>query len=372
MLAVTTRGTRLVRPTVAAMPFRSVAAAPALSALLAMANAIAGSVPDTSALALNRAVALFLSFVDWIGVGPAVNVVIAFIVARCAPPVDLDLPPGFTNPVLPTTAVANVDCLRRAARKCLPRMSVWLEALEAGPVVNFCTEIGGRVKRLKSQKKPFLFVMVEKAWKMWGHGSLPERRDATAIVVGFFYGCRASELAAMRRGDVEVLHTGVVRVVFKARKNRRTVLGTHDPQIICAQHHLLTTALRTWLARLDGLGATALTPLFPAMRGLRMNTALDAATFRSMVRKVDPQCVAHSLRAGMATEAWAAGVPLESIMALGGWTSPVATMYIIGSVEETVAASSRLGSAGMRYEADALHARLGTARLQRSTWTGLT
>ncbi len=55
-------------------------------------------------------------------------------------------------------------------------------------------------------------------------------------------------------------------------------------------------------------------------------------------------------------------------MSLGGWTSPVAVMYIIGAMEETVMASARLGSAAMRFDADGLHAQLGTARLLRTTW----
>jgi hypothetical protein len=71
----------------------------------------------------------------------------------------------------------------------------------------------------------------------------------------------------------------------------------------------------------------------------------------------------------MTMEAWAAGVPLEAIMAFWGWTSPVAVLYIVGAMEETVSASTRIGGSGMRFEADGLHAQLGTARLRRQTWT---
>ena len=71
----------------------------------------------------------------------------------------------------------------------------------------------------------------------------------------------------------------------------------------------------------------------------------------------------------MATEAWAAGVPIEAIMALGGWTSAAAVMYIVGANEETVQASRALGSARMSFDADGLHASLGPARLLRSTWS---
>ena len=182
-------------------------------------------------------------------------------------------------------------------------------------------------------------------------------------------GVSVSELIALSRGDVALLAGGVVRVTFRQRKNRRTLLGMHDPQTIHAQHCLLTDAGSIWLQFLDSKGAKEDTPLFPSLRGQSvLKTRLSADTFRNAVKAVDPLCVTHSLRVGMATEAWAAGVPSAAIMALGGWTSETALMYIIGCNEETVSASRRLGAAAMRFDADGLHAQLGTARLNRGIW----
>jgi integrase len=343
---------------------------PRLLPFVAMAGVIATAIPERSAAALATAVKTFTAFLEWVRFTgpPAVEPLVGFIVARCAPPVGVDLPDGFVTPVLPTTAVAGVDALRRASRLGVESMVPWRAALDAEALHAFCSAVGGRVHHLRSQKRPFLFQMVARAVTMWGCGTMLDRRNAAAIVVGFFFGCRASELAALQRGDVSVLDSGVVRVVFRARKNCRSVLGLHDPQRIVGRHALLHSVVTGWLRDLDGLGATSATPLFPAMRGGGGLRPLAPAAFREIVRRVDPGCVAHSLRVGLATEAWAAGVPIEAIMALGGWTSPVALMYVIGANEETVHASARLGSAQMRFDGDGLHAQLGTARLQRATW----
>ena len=78
---------------------------------------------------------------------------------------------------------------------------------------------------------------------MWGSGSVSDRRNATAIVFGFFFGCRAAELSMLEFRDVSVLSDGTVRATFRHRKNRQTTLGTHEPQVIHAKHALLTEAI---------------------------------------------------------------------------------------------------------------------------------
>ena len=240
------------------------------------------------------------------------------------------------------------------------------------------------MKKLKTNKKPFLFTKVQEAWERWGKPStgsgseiqdIASLRDAVSIVLGFFFGCRAGELVAFQIKDVSLVGE-IVRLTFHKRKTLRSALSTHQSQTISASHPLLCEALRTWLGRLKELGAPTSTPLFPSFGKIRSVKTiiwsrivpLSAATIRFRCKDIDPDCVAHSLRAGLATEAWAAGVPTEAIMALGGWTSPVAIMYIVGASDETVAASMRLGSAAMRYEGNDLRAKLGTSRLSRSTW----
>ena len=368
----TKAGVKTLHPNVAASPFASPDSFPLrLRTLVVTAAAIMCTIPDSSARALAHAESAFFAFLNWAGatfLPPAVELLVAFIVLRCTPPVDTDLPAGMSSPVLPTTAVSYVDALRRLARKGNDRLRAWLPALESDLLYSFCREVGGRVKKLHTMKRPLLFKYVMMAWTNRGNTAVG-LRNATSIVVGFFYGCRVSELIALNRGDITLLPDGVVRLRFRQRKNRRTILGTHDPQVIHAQHDLLTAATTAWLTFLDARGATEDTPLFPDLRGQSiLKKRLSADTFRNAVKAVDPLCVTHSLRVGMATEAWAAGVPSQAIMALGGWTSETALMYIIGANEETISASRRLGSAAMRFDADGLHAQLGTARLNRNTW----
>jgi integrase len=243
--------------------------------------------------------------------------------------------------------------------------------LDSEILLSFCAQIGGRVKRLRSNKRPFLFTKVQAAWDRWSKGPLSDKRNACIVVLGFFFGCRAGELAVFTQKDMVVLADGTVRLTFRSRKNRRSALGTHDPQVIHARHPLLTKAMVMWrdVCARPSLGLSQESPLFFNSRAAGHCEPLSKASFRSMIKKIDPDCVAHSLRVGMATEAWAAGVPIESIMALGGWTSPVAILYIIGSMDETINASAKLGSAKMQYDSDGLRAQLGTARLPRSTWT---
>ena len=267
--------------------------------------------------------------------------------------------------------MSEVDCLRRAARLGVPAVAGWLGAFDSPLVLRFSSAIGGRVRRLRTQKRPFLFQDVATVWSRWSCGSLVRRRDATAIVLGFFYGMRAAELAAVRRRDVSLLSGGVVRVTFASRKTCRSVLGTHEPQVIHARHPLLSEAIGAWLQILDAQHVDRLSPLFPRLlagASSLSSALLRPASFRAMVKRAQPSCVAHSLRVGMATEAWAAGVPLEAIMALGGWTSSAAVLYIVGVMEETVHASSLLGAASVRFTADGLHAQLGTSRLRRGVW----
>ena len=362
-------GERTLYPTVERLPTASPANCH-LGAFLRVADAVVASIPLSSASMLTHTVALFFDFLDWAGYTgpPAVPPVIAFMVARAVPPVDCPLPPGWLHPVLPTTAAGNVDALRRAARIGVPRAAPWLAAFESQAVFAFATAIGGRVRRLRSAKRPCLFAVVERAWAVWQAGGDGDLRDAAMMVLGFFFGMRAAEVVGLLAKDVVQLRSGVVRVSFRSRKTRRSVLGLHDPMVIDARHPMLAEATRRWADRLRGLGGGPESPLFPCLRGGTLR-ALTPAAVRKVVQRADPACVGHSLRVGMATEAWAAGVPLEAIQALGGWSSPVALMYIIGSQEETVTASSRLGSAAMYFDEDGLHGSLGTARLLRSTWS---
>jgi integrase len=371
-------GTQTIQSTISGAPIATAGWPTRISPFLKVATILMCTIPQASASALTHSVKIFFDFLTWAGaslMAPSVELIIAFIVCRCTPPVETELPPGFpASPVLPTTATGNVDSLRRAARKGMDRIAPWLPFLESDRLAAFCSEIGGRVKRLRSKKKPFLFHHIKSVFdKSLKTPNSLTKRDAAIFVIGFFFGCRASELSKMKRSHIALLSSGSVRVTFPSRKNNQSKLGNHDASVITAQHPILTAAVRNWLECIASMGMTKEGPLFFSYRGAskgpgKPGIALSRDTFRHMVKSIDPECVAHSLRVGMATEAWAAGVPIEGIMALGGWTSPVAIMYVVGCLEETVKASQALGKAGMRYDKEGLHASLGTARLPSNTW----
>lgn len=384
----TSQGILAITPTIVSNRYDMARVPDCIRPFLEIARAVTGAIPASSASGIMAALRAFRAFVSWSGQDPSTTDpspewLVAFIVARCAPPVETTLPndPVFRRPVLPPTAVGDVDELRRGLRLGIEDLDRWESALSHPSVIAFSKEIGGRVGRLKTNKRPFLFNRVEEAWSRWGpegtgkgsdRKSLTHLRDACSIVLGFFYGCRASEISNILLGDITIAGDKV-RLKFKSRKNRRSLLGLHQPQTITASHPLLLNAMQIWTTRIRSLGATDATPLFPRTEGngtadLRNAPPMSPASIRFRCKEIDPLCVAHSLRAGMATEAWAAGVPVEAIMALGGWTSPVAVMYIVGASDETVSASLRLGTAKMRYEGADLRASLGTARLSRHTW----
>lgn len=378
-------GEKTIVTTIATEKFDDAKVPPRIRPFLQVARVVVGAIPQGSSRSILAVRRSLHTFIEWGGadpetVTPSAEWLISYVVARCCPPVEAELPDddAFKRPVLPTTAIGDLDDLRRGARMGVVGLTKWSEALSSDSITAFAKEIGGRVKKLRTNKRPFLFRKVQEAWDRWGpKGSGAEKsikgitdlRNAATLVIGFFYGCRAGELVALTYGDVQQA-AGRVRITFRSRKTIRSVLGTHQAQMITAAHDLLLEAVTTWMKCLKEMGATANTPLFPSFRkGKITSVAIAPASIRFMCKAIDPLCVAHSLRAGMATEAWAAGVPIDAIMALGGWASPVAVLYIVGSTDETVAASKRLGTAGMRYEGDALRATLGTSRLRRTTWS---
>jgi hypothetical protein len=83
--------------------------------------------------------------------------------------------------------------------------------------------------------------------------------------------------------------------------------------------------------------------------------------FSRLVKRIDPACVAHSTRVGLATELWAAGASVPDIMAAGRWASAAAVLYIVGTLDKQVSASRTIGSAMVRYSAAGLRQQLGTS-----------
>lgn len=324
--------------------------------LLQAVGAVRADVPPSSAAAINRAVELFRRFLRWAGVEESqvgADTVCAFLLSRVAPPSGLSLPAhsAWARPVMPVTAAGDVDALRRAARLRHRYALGWEQALLDARVFEFQRLVRGRDRRLTTNKAPFLFRNVVAAWGARGDSDIG-LRDAAAVVTGFFFGCRRSELVNMNVGDV-VLSRSEVTVAFLREKARRPgILGPQEPRRVACGHPLLVRALRNYCNRFRIVGLPSAHPFFFGHHHQR----LAPSWVGRLVRQLAPDLTAHSLRVGLAIEAYAAGCSVEIIQQLGRWNSTAAVLYIVGSADAQVLASRGIGSAGLRMESGSLRA----------------
>ncbi|MFI6290055.1 integrase [Nonomuraea sp. NPDC050790] len=163
-------------------------------------------------------------------------------------------------------------------------------------------------------------------------------RDRLVLVLGLALMGRRSELVALNRPDVTVVPDGL-EVALRTSKTDKDSLGT----IIAIPRgsHPLTdpvSALLAWTDAIDAAGhhdGRLLRRLYvhdtigTKLGGDSINEIVRAAAIRADVPRAD-EYTAHSLRAGGATIAYAAGVPISIIAKHGRWAinSPVLLRYI--------------------------------------------
>lgn len=329
--------------------------------LLTTAALLIRSIPVTSQAKIDGACARFreaLTF--WALSAPCEQAVVAYVIARCCPPVGTEVPPSCARPVLPQTAASDIDALRRAARLNMHDMGPHLESLSSDGVSELLRSIGGRMKRLKTCKRALLYHEVSAAWdEALSVGTANAIRDAFALVVAFFYGMRVSELVSLKPEDVHPIELApgelAMQITFHRVKNRQSILRSHDPFVVTCGHPLLTRAWETFEAFWDYFDSTT---VFHTRRGSTLDP-LSRKWFADIVARAAPSATPHSARVGLATEMWAAGASIEDIMAAGRWTSPTAVMYVIGSLEGQVQATRTIGT-GLVYSGNDLR-RLGAS-----------
>jgi integrase len=331
-----------------------------LRPLLDTADLLLGTIGESGAAKINGACGRFEKALRWWGMlrgAVTAAVICAFVILRCAPPVGHDRPSGFDKPVLPSTAIGDVDALRRAARLGLNGMAELLQALDHSVVHQLSRAIGARVKRLKTSKRPLLFhevkAYVDKALLSDNPTLI---RNAFALAVAFFFAMRVSELLALNDADMKVIDgvagaPDVITIRFRQVKNRSTVFATHDPFEVSSSHPLLLQIFDVYDKK---LGFLTDVPLFHRLTGSTRDR-LERGWFARVVATAAPGCVPHSCRVGAATEMHAAGVPLRQIMAVGRWMSTAALLYVLGNEEDQVHAIDSIGSAGLAYAGGRLH-----------------
>lgn len=164
------------------------------------------------------------------------------------------------------------------------------------------------------------------------------RRDRLLLVLGLALMGRRSELVALTRDDVREVPDGL-EVTIRTSKTDKDSTG--ETIAIPRGTHPLTdpvAAWRDWLTVLDQAGHTTGRLLRrinrhgtigPSLGADAVNTIVRDLAIRAGVPSADT-ITAHSLRAGGATVAYAAGVPVAVIAKHGRWApaSPVVLRYI--------------------------------------------
>ena len=333
-------------------------AEPALSTLFAACAVMLAVMVATSAAAVARAHRFFTTFLRFFNVAPSEVtpwVVMAYLIARCRPPVGVPLPAFMTSRVLPRTAAGDLTLLRRRAR--IVKDHALLVALTDEDVLRLGAVLGANVRRSKTAKAPVLIHHLEAMWAARAVGALVMGfvRNALMLVVGLVCGLRRREIVALRVCDaVWDAPRAELTVRICRDKTNQTVTDAQQPRVLCVAHALLTEVMGAWRASALGQRAAGSTaPLFPRLAGNVITDAtLDPGTVNSIVRQMLPGLPVspHGLRVGFATELYAAGVDVSRILEMGRWSSMAGLLYVLPSADATAAATRSMGSGGVAFD----------------------
>ncbi|WP_433426306.1 tyrosine-type recombinase/integrase (plasmid) [Microtetraspora malaysiensis] len=156
--------------------------------------------------------------------------------------------------------------------------------------------------------------------------TLKGRRDRAILTVGFGMAARRSELSGLLARDVVVRDEGLKLSV------RYGKTGAREPAIKRGTHPL-TCPMQAWQA---WAGSVELDPAGPAFRridrhgnvlGKMSGQAIGNVIVEAAERAGLDGITAHSLRAGLATAARAAGHDAKTIAEQGGWSPNSSVLY---------------------------------------------
>lgn len=151
-------------------------------------------------------------------------------------------------------------------------------------------------------------------------------RDRAILLLGFWGGCRRSELAALNLGDVERAAEGVVLHIRESKTNKtgddeEKVYARAAEAVLCP-----VRALEAWLVRRGEAADTE--PLFVELRGAkRHETRMSDRAIQRLIARytstvgLEGRYTGHSLRAGVVTEGAHRGLTDRQIMAVTGHKS---------------------------------------------------
>lgn len=163
-------------------------------------------------------------------------------------------------------------------------------------------------------------------------------RDRALLVIGLALMGRRSELAALLLDDVHEAGDGI-EILIRSSKTDKDARG--ETIAIPRGSHPLTDPVavwRDWVDVLASVGESEGRLLRSVTRHGRIGQSLHPARINTIMRKLAlaadipsaENYTAHSLRAGGATVAYAAGIPISVIARHGRWNpnSPVLLRYI--------------------------------------------
>ncbi|RSN55593.1 hypothetical protein DMH12_15350 [Streptomyces sp. WAC 04229] len=165
-------------------------------------------------------------------------------------------------------------------------------------------------------------------------GTLAGQRNRVLLLLGYYIRARASELAALRIGDLEFVSAQLIVITKRVSKNDKSSDGREyevdDPDTLAA--------LRDWLASLKTAGQAS--PSLPLLRSVDMwgnlgpankgGQGLTRQAINNLVKTIAKTAqvdvadaiTAHGLRAGVPTDLGAAGYSAAEIKDVtGDWTS---------------------------------------------------
>jgi len=183
------------------------------------------------------------------------------------------------------------------------------------------------------------------------NGELRVLRDRALLLVGFAAGLRRSELVALDIEDLEETAEGLILTVRRSKTDQ----DSRGRRLGILRGHRHDTdpvgALRAWLTAAAIVSGPIFRPidlLTGELGSGRLSDDQVARVVQGCARRArlphPERYSGHSLRAGMATSAAAAGAAEASIMAQGGWRSAtVARRYIRDGQVFRVAAALGLG-----------------------------
>jgi integrase len=269
---------------------------------------------------------------------------VAYLMARCAPPLDAGLPRGWPAAVLAATAAGDISLLRRFCR--IRRDTASLARFDTAQAdVSSLARLLGGPKREKSAKHPVLLADVATFLGLPAKAgrTSAKRRNGFLLALGLLFGLRRSEMVSLHVADIQVAGNRITLRVLRDKTNQ-SLLGQHAARTVTTEHAILG---RSWLAFRSLVDSNRDSPLFQPFdtQGRPTGRPMAANSINGVVREaIGAHVSPHSLRVGCATELAANGVAVATIMLIGRWRTEAALRYVLPDALATCAATRGLGA----------------------------